>query len=68
MIIETTREYSVNPDEIAVLYHEDYQEFIQFTDNESTEDFVLYLMDKLGVDQIVSDLNLEPEGAIDRTF
>jgi hypothetical protein len=68
MIIESIREYNLDPDDAANFYSLDYQEFIAFSDNEDTWDFVVYLIDKIGVQQIVTDLGLQPEGAIDRAF
>jgi hypothetical protein len=66
MIIESVREYFVNPDDAADFYPIEYQEFVAFSDNEDTTDFLIYLVERFGSEQIISDLNLVVEGAIDR--
>lgn len=68
MIVERVYEFEVDPDQIALHYHDDYQRFIAISDNEDTSDFVFYLVDTYGFDVLRDDLDLSPSGVIDRIF
>lgn len=68
MIIESTREYNLNPDELSLYYAQEYEEFVKSTDNQDTWDFAVEMLQRIGIEQIVSDLGLEVEGAIDSVF
>jgi UDP-galactopyranose mutase len=68
MIIERVAEYFVDPYEVAVQLHEDYQDFIARTDNEDVEDFVRHFIEEYGFQPIVGELGIAPESYIDRVL
>jgi hypothetical protein len=61
MIVERISEYSIDPDEVAVSLHDDYQDFIEKNDNEDTTDFVHYFIETFGFDYMINELGLRPE-------
>lgn len=61
MIVERIAEYNIDPDQVAVALHDDYQDFIQKTDNEDTWDFVYYFIETFGFDYMINELGLRPE-------
>lgn len=65
MIVERISEYNIDPDEVAVSFHEDYQDFILKFDNEDTWDFVYYFIESFGFDYMINELGLSPEASQD---
>jgi hypothetical protein len=61
MIVERIAEYNIDPDEVAVALHGDYQDFIAKFDNEDTWDFVYYFIETFGFDAMINELGLRPE-------
>jgi len=61
MIVERIAEYNIDPDDVAVALHDDYQDFIMKTDNEDTWDFVYYFIETFGFDYMINELQLKPE-------
>jgi hypothetical protein len=68
MIVERISEYNIDPDEIAVALHDDYQDFIAKTDNEDTWDFVYYFIESFGFDYMINELGLRPETYQDAVY
>jgi hypothetical protein len=68
MIIERVAEYYLDPYDVAVQLHEDYQDFISRTDNEDAEDFVRYFIEEYGLQPILAELGVAPESYIDRVL
>lgn len=68
MIIERISEYSIDPSEVAVALHDDYQDFILKFDNEDTWDFVYYFIETFGFDYMINELGLRPESYQDSVY
>jgi UDP-galactopyranose mutase len=68
MIVERIAEYNIDPDEVAVSFHDDYQDFILKTDNEDTWDFVYYFIETFGFDYMINELALRPESFQDSVY
>jgi hypothetical protein len=68
MIVERIAEYYINPDNVAVAFHDEYQEFIQKSDNEDTWDFTVYFIETYGLSAIVNELELLPESHQDYVY
>lgn len=68
MIVERISEYNIDPDEVAVAFHEDYQNFILKFDNEDTWDFVYYFIESFGFDYMINELRLSPEASQDAVY
>jgi hypothetical protein len=59
VIIERVVEYQIDPDDVAAKYYDDYQEFIQKNDNEDSWDFVVYLVERYGLDDLLDFMGEE---------
>jgi hypothetical protein len=68
MIVERISEYNINPDEIALALHDDYQDFIAKNDNEDTTDFVHYFIETFGFDYMINEMGLRPETRLDSVY
>ena len=68
MLVERISEYNIDQDLVAAYFHDIYQDFIVKNENEDTADFLIYMIENYGVNYIIHELSIEPEGVIDRTF